>query len=241
MTVLLAAETLLLILLAVLVVALLRSHAEILRRLDERGAGERLPGRLPEGMPRPRTGDGAPIATDLAGTELGGDAVQVGLGAGGRSTLIAFLTSGCLTCHGFWRSFASARPPEIPGGARLVIVTKDPAHESPSRLRDLAPADVPVVMSSAAWESYEVPTAPYFVYVDGASGEVHGEGAASGWEQVLSLLRDALDDAAEDGRARSGPARANRIDLDLERAGIGPGHPSLYPGGGPTAGDGGPR
>ena len=50
--------------------------------------------------------------------------------------------------------------------------------ESPSRLRDLAPADVPVVMSSQAWEDYGVTMSPYFVLV-GADGEVRGEGAAS--------------------------------------------------------------
>jgi hypothetical protein len=239
MTILVAALTLLVILLAILVVALLRSHAEILRRLDGvDSAEERLPGKLAPGMPRPRGGDGAPEAVDLVGRDLAGDAVQVGLAAAGPSTLIAFLTSGCLTCHGFWRSFASAERPAIPGGARLVIVTKDSAHESPARLRDLAPADVPLVMSTDAWERYEVPTAPYFVYVDGPSGEVHGEGAASGWPQVVSLLRDALDDAAEEPRSRSGASRANRIELDLERAGIGPGHPSLYPGSERSAGEG---
>lgn len=235
-TILIAAETLLLILVAVLVVALLRSHAEILRRLDGVGADDRdagLPGSMPAGLPRPRSRDEALGATDLAGEDLAGDAVQVGLAAGGPSTLIAFLSSGCLTCHGFWRSFGSSDRPAIPGGGRLVIVTKDSAHESPSRLRELAPADVPLVMSTAAWESYEVPTAPYFVYVDGPSGEIHGEGAASGWQQVVSLLRDALDDEAVDrARGSSGPARASRIDLDLERAGIDPGHPSLYPGAG---------
>jgi hypothetical protein len=242
MTILIAAETLVLILLAVLVVALLRSHAEILRRLDRghEGAGDDVPpGRMTPGMARPRSREGALAAVDVTGHDLAGDAVQVGLGAGGPPTLIAFLSSGCLTCHGFWRSFDSADRPAIPGGGRLVIVTKDSAHESPARLRELAPEGVPLVMSTAAWESYEVPTAPYFVYVDGASGEIAGEGAASGWQQVVSLLRDALDDeATERGRsAGSGAARANRIELDLERAGIHPGHPSLYPGTLPPEGE----
>ena len=71
---------------------------------------------------------------------------------------------------------------------------------------------------------------PYFVHVDGASGEVRGEGTAAAWPQVVSLLRDAIDDA--DGPSvRSGRARAQRVDSDLHAAGIGPGHPSLYPGG----------
>jgi hypothetical protein len=227
LTVLVAAETMLLILLAIVVVALLRSHAEILRRLE---GGEASGPGLDPSLPRPRTRNGTAPAADLAGASLDGDAVQVGLRPGGPSTLIAFLSSGCLTCHHFWDAFGSAAPPAIPGGGRIVIVTRDSSHESPSRLRELAPAGLPLVMSSDAWERYEIPTSPYFVYVDGPSGEIHGEGAASGWQQVVSLLRDALDDEAPAGPGQSGPERAERIDADLSSAGIGPGDPSLYPG-----------
>ena len=57
-----------------------------------------------------------------------------------------------------------------------------------------------------------------------------GEGTAAAWPQVVSLLRDAIDDA--DGPSvHSGRARAQRVDSDLHAARIGPGHPSLYPGG----------
>jgi hypothetical protein len=228
MTVLVAAETLLLILLAVVVVALLRSHAEILRRLDSGGERSATPSFAdPDASPRR---DGAPVAADIAGAGIDGLGVQIGLGAGGPPTLIAFLTSGCLTCMEFWRQF-STEPPSIPGGGRLVIVVKDSAHESPTKLRELAPAAIPVVMSTATWERYEVPAAPYFIYVDGPSGEIHGEGAASSWAQVASLLRDALADAEPAERGASGPERGARIDQELARAGIGPGHPSLHPDG----------
>jgi hypothetical protein len=226
-TVLVAAETLLLILLAVVVVALLRSHAEILRRLEaisERGGAI---GGLTEPGASPRR-EGAVAAPDIAGAGLDGLGVQLGMAPGAPSTLVAFLTSGCMTCMEFWRSFAEA-PPAIPDGGRLVIVTKDSAHESPTKLRRLAPDGIPLVMSTATWERYEVPAAPYFVWVDGASGEIHGEGAANAWEQVSSLLGDALADV-EDLSVRSGPARSARIDDELARAGIEPGHPSLYPG-----------
>jgi hypothetical protein len=91
-------------------------------------------------------------------------------------------------------------------------------------------------MSSAAWNDYGVPTTPYFVYVDGATGEIHGEGAAGGWPQVMSLLRDALDDVAVATASEHGSAagsghreRVARADRELASAGIGPGHPSLYP------------
>jgi hypothetical protein len=243
MTVLVAVETLLLVLLALMVVALLRSHAEILRRLGPpteeagSGAGARHD-RLAAGLPSPPERTGTTPAADLAGTSLQGDGVQIGLGPGSPSTLLAFLSSGCLTCETFWREFAGPLPPEIPGGGRLIVVTKDTTHESPSRLRELASPELEVVMSSAAWEAYDVPTSPYFVYVDGPSGTVHGEGAASGWAQVASLLRDAIDDGAEavSGvrvRRAGGAERARRVEDELAAAGIQPGDPSLYPTGSP--------
>ena len=236
MTVLVAAETLLLILLAAVVVALLRSHAEILRRLDAgEGGGRPGSGTVDPSLPRPRSRQGGLVAPEIAGTSLAGEAVQIGLMAGGPSTLVAFLSSGCLTCHRFWDSFGSAEQPAVPGGGRLVIVTRDSSHESPSKLRKLAPEGIPLLMSSNAWERYEVPTSPYFVYVDGPSGTIHGEGAASGWEQVVSLLRDSLEEGGH-ASGRSGADRGDRVERDLRRAGIVPGHPSLHPGSAPDRG-----
>jgi hypothetical protein len=77
--------------------------------------------------------------------------------------------------------------------------------ESPSRLRDLAPDGVPVIMSQEAWDGYGISMSPYFVHVDGPTGTVRSEGAATSWEQVRSLLRDALSD---EELARSGAERA---------------------------------
>jgi hypothetical protein len=226
MTALVAVETLLLVLLSVIVAGLLRSHAEILRRLgpaeDEEGLGVSLASAPP--------GRGAPtIAPDIAGTTLDGQIVQYGMRAGGEPTLLAFLSSGCLVCERFWEEFRAERPLDIPGGGRILVLTKDSSHESPSKLRQLAPTRIPVVMSSAAWKDYSVPTTPYFVHVDGTTGEVRGEGTAAGWSQVTSLLRDAVHDA-ESVSDSSGASRAKRVEADLEAAGIGPGHPSLYPG-----------
>jgi hypothetical protein len=79
-----------------------------------------------------------------------------------------------------------------------------------------------------------VPVAPYFVLVDGGTGDVVGEGAATTWEQVSNLMDNALADAgigAANGQAR-GQRRREReeqIDADLRAAGIEPGDPSLYP------------
>jgi hypothetical protein len=235
MTVVVAVETVLLVVLLVLVAGLLRSHAEILRRL---GPGDE-PGEA--GVPSPPAREPAADAAPIGGQTLEGDAVGLSFGGGGPTTLLAFLSSGCETCGPLWDSLAER--PEVPGGGRVVVVTKDTTHESPSRLRRLAPTEVPLVMSSAAWSEYEVPGSPYFVLIDGESGAVRGEGAATGWDQIASLIRDAQDDiATADRRAagRSGDDRALRAERALSVAGIGPGHPSLYPAQDSTAGRGRP-
>jgi len=82
----------------------------------------------------------------------------------------------------------------LPGEARVVVVVKGPAFESPSKLRELAPPDVQVVQSSRAWEDFGIEMSPYFCFVDGTTGKVRSEGAAMTWEQVASLLRDVLLD-----------------------------------------------
>ena len=169
-------------------------------------------------------------AFDIMGTSLDDEVMKVGVAGARNDTLLAFLTSGCLTCIGFWDTFRGTRRLAVPGGARLVIVTKDPVEESPSRLAELVPTAHTVVMSSAAWEQYGVPVAPYFVYVDGQAGTVIAGGGASDWDQVTDLWSKAVTKAGRDGRTRAGGrARAERTDSELARAGIQPGDPSLYP------------
>ena len=90
--------------------------------------------------------------------------VKIGFGEGYPPTLLAFLSSGCAVCEGFWKDLQGGRrPAELPADIRVVAVSKDLTHESPSRLRSLAPRGTPVVSSSAAWDEYRVPAAPYFV------------------------------------------------------------------------------
>jgi hypothetical protein len=208
-------ETLLLVLLVLLVGGLLRSHAEILRRLDELQPG----GTAAAAPARTST-----AAHDVSGVSLAGDAMHVGVTRPGGATLLAFLTSGCSTCAAFWEAFADPRT-RLPEGVGLLVVTKDASHESAVRLRELAPSGVRVVMSSRAWVDYDVPASPYFVHVDGR-GELAGEGTAQRFDQVLSLLTDATDDlAGGEGSAQ----RALRVERELAAAGIGPDHPSLRP------------
>jgi hypothetical protein len=199
LTALVVVETIVLALLSVIVVALLRSHAEVLRRLpdpqgdhaDEDPAATMVltdAPAIPEHLPSPRRR--ATEAHDISGTTLEAEPVVVSMRSG-VNTVVAFLSTGCLTCRTFWDGLRPEVRRPLPGDARVVVVVKDPAFESPSKLRELAPADLTVVQSSAAWEDFGVSMSPYFCFVDGASGTVRSEGSAMGWDQVTSLLRDA--------------------------------------------------
>jgi hypothetical protein len=229
MTAIVSVETVLLVLLLVLVAGLLRSNAEILRRLASGDSGEAASdGPLvpaPEAAPMREPGAQAPA---LAGPTPSGDAVSLDLAAaGGAPTLLAFLSSGCGTCAGFWEALGE-RP--LPSAVRTVVVTHGSERERPARLRELAPPEIPVVMSSQAWKDYGVPGAPYFVLV---AGTIRGEGVATTWDALSSLVRDAIEDARESKPNRSaalgGTGRAHRVERTLAAAGIGPEHPSLYP------------
>jgi hypothetical protein len=219
MTAIVSIETVLLVLLLVLVVGLLRSHAEILRRLgpsDGRTPGPSL--RTPPASP-PRRGEPAPA---LAGTTPQGDAIALDFASTADTpTLLAFNTTGCTTCQAFWDALAER---QLPQNVSTVIVSHGTDRESPQRIRKLAPHDTPVVMSSAAWGDYRVPGAPYFVLVDGT---IRGEGVATTWEALASLVGDAV----EDERAGRSDARGRQIDDVFAAAGIGAEDPSLYPGG----------
>jgi hypothetical protein len=244
--------------LGVLVVGLLRSHAEILRRLHELGAGvyeedessteggvtstieltERPEIRTRDGVPEPRELTGV-SGHDVSGVTPMGNAKAVGVVGTEHSTLLAFLSSGCGTCGDFWRAFARGEADALPGReTRLVVITKSPEEESVSAVRELAAGEHPTLMSSQAFDDYGVPVSPYFILVDGPSGQVVGEGAAGNWSQVANLLRQAAADAGitTDGtprvdtkRRRAGDEREARADSDLMAAGIVPGHASLYP------------
>jgi hypothetical protein len=217
-------------LLGILVTGVLRSHAEVLRALHELGVNLD-PTQVPAegGVPRPRARR-SPIASfDISGESPNGDAVSVSVIGADRLTLVAFLSSTCLSCRGFWTAFADPQL-RVPGGARLVAVTKGSEAESPSALRKLAPPGVITVQSTDAWTAYGVPVAPYFVLVDGTAGDVVGEGAATTWEQVANLMDNAMADAGvglRGGRGRL--AREARVDDELRAAGVERGDASLYP------------
>ena len=222
MVAIVSVETVLLVLLLVLVAGLLRSHAEIMRRLGPADEGSRS-AQQPS-VAQPSVIRESAVAPELAGVTPDGDAVKLAFeGAGTAPTLLAFLTSGCGTCAAFWETLGERR---LPADVRVVIVTHGSDRERPAKLRSLAPTGIPVVMSAEAWADYEIPGAPYFVMVDQA---IRGEGVATTWRALASLVSDAIEDQRDAERSGTGERRAERIDETFAAAGIGPGHPSLYP------------
>lgn len=228
-------EGVVLLLLALLVAGLLRSHAEILRALHDLGASVE-PGDVRTPRATRTTSNGATVtasdsdAADVVGLDLTGSTAAVSVVGAKHDTLLAFLSTGCSTCQTFWDAFRDGVT--LPGGTRLVVVVQD--EESESRLRHLAGPHLEVIASSAAWEHYEVPGSPHFVYVDGPAGRVTGEGTGPDWPSVRALLTQAADDrAARAASAAGGTAdvewrdNPSRIDAELQHAGIGTGHPSL--------------
>jgi hypothetical protein len=230
MTVLAIVEIVLLVVALVYIVALLRSHADILRRLavlEEGGAAARSPAAA-AGLPGPR-GDEADAPAPISGTTLAGDSVALSFGAGSPPTLLAFLTSGCASCAPFWAGLRETA--DLPSLAdRVIVITHDTARESPARVARLAPAQAEIVMSTTAWEQYAVPASPHFVLTDGRGG-IRGRGSALSWAQLETMVGDAgLDaDAVTPVPARTTEERATRSAQALAQAGIGPGHPSLFP------------
>jgi hypothetical protein len=233
-------------LLAFLVAGLLRSNAEMLRALHQMGI-ELDPSTPPTQAARPvnvpapevRPTPARPSSTDiidLTGRTPSGDATSLAVAGVEHDTLAAFLTSGCATCRGFWDAFRHGAP-EVPGRARVVVVTRGPASESPGAIASLA-GSIPVVMSDEAWEHYDIPYAPYFVYISGPAGQVVGEGVAAGWEEVRTLVANAVADGTTTPpaahsqprpRSRADQIRDDAVDGQLRAAGIEPGDPRLYP------------
>ena len=226
-------EAILLIIAIVYIVALLRSHADILRRLTllEDGAGQA--GQRSRG-PEPVIGGGeVRAAGPISGTTLDGDTVALSFGNGSPVTLLAFMTSGCSSCAPLWTGL------QQPAGLhdlvdRVIVVTHGTDRESPAKVRRLAPDTVEVIMAGAAWEDYAVPASPHFVLTDGTGG-ILGRGSALSISQLVDMVSDARADALDARRrdpsaaVRTTEERAARSARALADAGIVTGHPSLYP------------
>lgn len=246
MTALVAVLTAVVVLLALLVAGLLRSHATILQRLhDLEEATEPRPARQPAdpgirtvaGVPEPvSTGGGFTTAHDISGRAADGSATVVRVAGTDHDSVLVFLSSGCQTCQAFWSALRDRSQIHLPARTRLVVVTKDLADESPAELAALRPPGVDVIASSQAWNDYGVPGSPYVVSVDGPSSRVNGEGTGLSWDQVARLLAQATGDLGflsgtelRDAKPVSDAEREARADRELMEAGILPGDPSLYP------------
>jgi hypothetical protein len=257
MLALMCVVTVVVVLLAVLVAGLLRSHADILRALHDLGAGvgdptgnavhdhaghdhaaQPVPVPLHMGPPLPgeRNSSAAP---DLVGVSPEGDAVAIGVTGVDRLTLLAFLSSGCVTCAEFWTSLQDPVSAGFPADLRVVAVTKGPEFEIPSEVARRAGGRVAVVMSTESWGDYEVPGSPFFVLIDGRAGRRIGEGVANRADQIAELVQRAWDEERPPGQSGStsraavagldGKEREARNDQELQSVGILPSDPSLYP------------
>ena len=241
-------QTVLVILLTVVVVSLLRSHADILRRLHAAGLDSEsgsadghthggrtqdVPLRTRSGVPEPSAAVGSGrSAVPIVGERPSGASATVEPGVGSDLTLVAFLSSGCTTCAEFWEALSD--PVDLPGNARLLIVTGGIDREEPLDVDRLAPSWATTIMSTEAWDDYEVPASPYFMLV-APGGAIVGEGAALTFDQLTSLVQRAVSSDNTPPTMRRGPGRrttAKRLedtDEELLAAGITPEHPSLYP------------
>ena len=151
-------------------------------------------------------------AADLAGRTPDGGAVHLAVTE--RATTTRCWPS-CPAGASPAASSGTSSPPEPPticpaSTPGSVAVTKGPDDESESTVRSLAPPTIPTVMSSEAWEDFGVPVAPYFILVDGPTGSVVGEGAATSWSHVRELLQRAMDDNQSAARRTTDDAATAR-------------------------------
>ena len=223
MTGLVIIEAVVIVMLVILVAGLLKSHAEILRRLDSLGAPQDG-----DTTAQPRravtTGIGRAPSDQISGLAPDGSTVSVTLAHGSGETLLAFLSTGCSSCRVFWQELGDR--PELPTpDTRPIVVTKGPAAESPAKVAELAGSQMKVVMSDDTWDQFEVPVTPYFLLLDHA-GRVVGEGSATNLERLRDLFRRSAADANPVRMSTRG--REKFTDDRLSESGVAPGDTSLY-------------
>jgi hypothetical protein len=223
MTALVVIEAVVIVMLVILVAGLLKSHAEILRRLDSLGAAE---DRDPATRPRHAVTTGIERAPSdhISGAAPDGSTVNVSLTPGTGETLLAFLSTGCASCRVFWHELGDQ--PELPTpSTRPVVVTRGPASESPAKVAELAGSQMRVVMSDDTWDHFKVPVTPYFMLLD-RDGRVVGEGSATNLERLRDLFRRSATDATPVRMSTHG--REKFTDDRLSESGVTPGDTSLY-------------
>ena len=174
---------------------------------------------------RPSRAPDAAGRSTSPGVTPAGDALQVAVTRPAAPTLLAFLTSGCGVCQGFWEAMAPTAG-RAAAGVQLVVVTKDPSHEeSPSRSCASWPRRrMRVVMSSAAWHGLRRARAPLLR----ARGRRRERGRRGRRPRVRAGGLAVHATRSRRRRRWRRADRALRAERELAAAGIGPDHPSLY-------------
>jgi hypothetical protein len=229
-----------LIIATVFVSALTASFSSLETRIDGLTAGTPIELRRPSAsVPTGVGGATGRPGRDLVGHDLAGNPLTAAVVGVEHFTLLAFLSSGCSTCGRFWKQLGTGDLPDLGIDTRLIVLAKGADAESMTALQSVA-SGVDVLLSTEAWQDYEVPGTPFFILVDGRSGAVRGEGTAMGWDEVRNLVALGRGDASivtgvstAAMKPSSDAEREAVIDQLLMDAGVFPGDPSLYPGGTP--------
>jgi hypothetical protein len=134
---------------------------------------------VPEPVEQP-AGD----AVDIRGVDVTGTPVTIALEHKAEPTLVAFLSTTCGICLGLWEHLRDDGLTSLD----TVVVTKDGAVEDVARAESMTTSGhLPVVMSSEAWDDYEVPGSPYFLVVGGNPTTVLAEGSADSWSALQDI------------------------------------------------------
>ena len=205
--------TFVVLLLGVLVAGLLRSHADILKALHDLGAGVGDPSRpggreghqgavdhsaravaVPFSWGRAPGRTGRVSAPTISGVTPDGDALAMTLTGHDTLTLVAFLSSGCATCAGFWEALQSPHELGLPEDIRLLVVTKGPELRDRGRSQGEGARTTGGHHVHRGLGGLRSTRIPFFVLVDGASARRIGEGVANHFSQVTELVRRAQVD-----------------------------------------------
>ncbi len=111
-----------------------------------------------------------------------------------RWLLLVFLSSDCQGCVDLWRGLGDLLLTED-RSISAVIVTHGPRFEACEAVARLAPPDVPVIMSEAAWQVYGVLGAPFYVLIDRNERRVATEGVPVGLGGMAAAIDRARDEA----------------------------------------------